>query len=173
MFWTAPWRWLLLLPWPTSWDEAAVACGSIEGYWRCSVLQDSVWCYGDQLQHGNQTKGWTRAQLEIASSIFLVSDFSDDSAAAKNMGIGCVLCLEIDDVEAALAKAVSAGIVDEGKLAKGNSACCCGRLGAWKRSRIHVVSHGSFALRSRRTLTWKLESGLIWSLDCDLRSHIT
>ncbi|XP_052293886.1 uncharacterized protein LOC127901206 [Citrus sinensis] len=80
---------------------------------------------------------------------------------SKNMGIGCVLCLEIGDVEAALAKVVSAGIVDEGKLAKGNSAYCCGRLGAWKRSRIHVVSHGSFALRSRRTLTWKLESGLI------------
>lgn len=58
-------------------------------------------------------------------------------------------------------KAVSAGVVAEGKLAEGNNACCSGRLGAWERSRILVVSHGSFALRSRSALTWKLESGLI------------
>ena len=77
------------------------------------------------------------------------------------MGIGCVLCLEIGDVEAALAKVVSAGIVDEGKLAEGDGACCSGRLGAWERSRILVVSHGSFTLRSKSVLTWKLESGLI------------
>ncbi|KAK9227630.1 hypothetical protein WN943_012684 [Citrus x changshan-huyou] len=55
------------------------------------------------------------------------------------MGIGCILCLEIDDVEAALAKVVRAGVVVEGKLAKDNGACCSGRLGAWERSRIPVV----------------------------------
>ncbi|KAL9437111.1 hypothetical protein AB3S75_023033 [Citrus x aurantiifolia] len=47
---------------------------------------------------------------------------------AKNMGIGCVLRLEIDDVEAALAKAMSAGVVAEGKLAEGDSACCSGLI---------------------------------------------
>lgn len=38
-------------------DEAAVACGSIEGYWRYSVLQDSIWCYGDQLIMETKRKG--------------------------------------------------------------------------------------------------------------------
>ncbi|GAY65507.1 hypothetical protein CUMW_241650 [Citrus unshiu] len=83
------------------------------------------------------------------------------TTSAKNMGIRCVLCLEIDDVEAALAKAMSDGVVAEGKLAEGDGACCSGRLGAWERSRILVVSHGSFTLRSKSVLTWKLESGLI------------
>ncbi|KAH9724506.1 hypothetical protein KPL70_007511 [Citrus sinensis] len=46
------------------------------------------------------------AQLEIAGSTFLVSNFSNDSA--------------IDDVEAALAKAMSGGVVAEGKLAEGD-----------------------------------------------------
>ncbi|XP_024037292.1 uncharacterized protein At5g48480-like [Citrus clementina] len=92
---------------------------------------------------------------------FLSLDFFDDCSAVKNMGIGCVLCLEIDDVEATLAKAVSVGVAAEGKLAKGNSVGCSGRLGAWERSRILVISHGSFALWSRSALTWKLESGLI------------
>ncbi|KAK9199679.1 hypothetical protein WN944_014871 [Citrus x changshan-huyou] len=45
------------------------------------------------------------------------------------MGIRCVLCLEIDDVEAALAKAMSDGVVVEGKLAEGDGACCSGRTG--------------------------------------------
>ncbi|KAH9706318.1 hypothetical protein KPL70_012166 [Citrus sinensis] len=36
------------------------------------------------------------AQLQIAGSTFHVSAFSDDFAAAKNMGIKCVLCLEIE-----------------------------------------------------------------------------
>ncbi|KAH9740185.1 hypothetical protein KPL71_019391 [Citrus sinensis] len=79
---------------------------------------------------------------------FLSLDFFDD-------------CSAIDDVEATLAKAVSVGVAAEGKLAKGNSVGCSGRLGAWERSRILVISHGSFALWSRSALTWKLESGLI------------
>ncbi|KDO48119.1 hypothetical protein CISIN_1g044588mg [Citrus sinensis] len=63
------------------------------------------------------------AQLEIAGSTFLVSNFSNDSAAAKNMGIGCVLCLEIDDVEAALAKAMSGGVWATGRVGKVKDPC--------------------------------------------------
>ncbi|KAH9794133.1 hypothetical protein WN944_011308 [Citrus x changshan-huyou] len=72
------------------------------------------------------------AQLEIAGSTFLVSDVSGDSAAAQTVGTGCVLCLETEDVEAAVAKAVSAGAVAEGELAEGNGACCGERVGKVK-----------------------------------------
>lgn len=46
--------------------------------------------------------------------------------SVKNAGAGCVLCLETEDVEAAVAKAVAAGAVAEGDLADGADACCGG-----------------------------------------------
>ncbi|KAH9691432.1 hypothetical protein KPL70_016100 [Citrus sinensis] len=63
--------------------------------------------------------------------------------AEQNVGTGCTLCLETEDIHAALANAVSAGAVAKGE------------------STILMVSHGSFALRSRNALRWKLESCLI------------
>ncbi|XWS31197.1 hypothetical protein CRYUN_Cryun23aG0056900 [Craigia yunnanensis] len=68
------------------------------------------------------------AQLELAGSTILVSDIADDSAPVKTMGTGCVLCLETEDVEAAIAKAVSAGAVVEGEITEGNGACCGDRV---------------------------------------------
>ncbi|XP_024040623.1 uncharacterized protein At5g48480-like [Citrus clementina] len=53
----------------------------------------------------------------------------DDSAAAKNVGTGCTLCLETEDIHAALANAVSAGAVAKGELAEGHSARNGGRVG--------------------------------------------
>lgn len=52
--------------------------------------------------------------------------------SAKTGGTGCVLCLETEDVEAAVTKAVSAGAVAEGEVAEGNGACCGGRVGKVK-----------------------------------------
>lgn len=45
---------------------------------------------------------------------------------------GCVLCLETEDVEAALSKAVSAGAVAEGEIVEGDGAFCGGRVGKLK-----------------------------------------
>lgn len=45
---------------------------------------------------------------------------------------GIVLCLETEDVDGAIAKAVSAGGVVEGEIAEGDGACCGGRVGKVK-----------------------------------------
>lgn len=50
----------------------------------------------------------------------------------KTEGTGCVLCLETEDVEAAVTKAVSAGGVEEGEVTEGDGACCGGRVGKVK-----------------------------------------
>ncbi|KAK5784186.1 uncharacterized protein At5g48480 [Gossypium arboreum] len=72
------------------------------------------------------------AQLELAGSTILVSDIADNSTPVKTEGTGCVLCLETEDVEAAIAKAVSAGGVAEGEVTEGDGACCGGRVGKVK-----------------------------------------
>ena len=50
----------------------------------------------------------------------------------KIEGTGCVLCLETEDVEAAINKAVNAGAVAEGEITEGDGACCGGRVGKVK-----------------------------------------
>ncbi|CAJ1778295.1 unnamed protein product [Sphenostylis stenocarpa] len=73
------------------------------------------------------------AELRIAGSSILVADLVDDSASpAKAGGNGVVLCLETEDVEGAVAKAVKAGAVAEGEVAEGEGACCGGRVGKVK-----------------------------------------
>ncbi|XP_021301159.1 uncharacterized protein At5g48480 [Herrania umbratica] len=72
------------------------------------------------------------AQLELAGSTILVSDIAEGSALVKTEGNGCVFCLETEDVEAAIAKAVSAGAVAEGEIAEGDGACCGDRVGKVK-----------------------------------------
>lgn len=73
------------------------------------------------------------AQLGLAGTTILVSGCTDESAApVKTAGTGCVLCLETEDVEAAVAKAVAAGAAAEGELVEGDGACCGGRVGKVK-----------------------------------------
>lgn len=45
---------------------------------------------------------------------------------------GVVLCLETEDVEAAIDKAVNAGAVADGEVIEGEGACCGGRVGKVK-----------------------------------------
>ncbi|XP_027336902.1 uncharacterized protein At5g48480 [Abrus precatorius] len=73
------------------------------------------------------------AELKIAGSSFLVADIVGDSALpAKTGGNAVVLCLETEDVEGAIAKAVSAGAVAEGEVAESEGACGGGRVGKVK-----------------------------------------
>ncbi|XVF81285.1 hypothetical protein PTKIN_Ptkin15bG0143300 [Pterospermum kingtungense] len=72
------------------------------------------------------------AQLELAGSTIVVSDIADDSAPVKTEGTGFVLCLETEDVEAAVTKAVAAGAVAEGEITEGDGACYDGRVGKVK-----------------------------------------
>ncbi|KAJ1400455.1 Vicinal oxygen chelate [Sesbania bispinosa] len=73
------------------------------------------------------------AELKIGGSSVLVSDLVEDSTSqAKTGGNGVVLCLETEDVEGAIAKAVSAGAVAEGDVVEGEGACCGGRVGKMK-----------------------------------------
>ncbi|KAF5746265.1 Lactoylglutathione lyase / glyoxalase I family protein [Tripterygium wilfordii] len=74
------------------------------------------------------------AQLQLAGSTIIVADVEANSATTlKTGGSGCVLCLETEDVEAAVAKAVAAGAVAEGHITEGEEgACCGGRVGKLK-----------------------------------------
>ncbi|KAK8650805.1 hypothetical protein V6N13_140429 [Hibiscus sabdariffa] len=67
------------------------------------------------------------AVLELAGCSVVV--YSDESAPVGSEGIGSQLCLETEDVEAAISKAVSAGAVAEGEITEGGGACCGGRVG--------------------------------------------
>lgn len=51
---------------------------------------------------------------------------------------GVVLCLETEDVGAAIAKAVCAGAVAEGEIVEGEGACCGGSVGKVKDPYGHV-----------------------------------
>ncbi|XP_034689623.1 uncharacterized protein At5g48480-like [Vitis riparia] len=73
------------------------------------------------------------AEVKIGSYSLLVSDLADDSdALAKTVGTGCTICLETDEVEAAVVKAVAAGATNECATADGESACCGGRVAKLK-----------------------------------------
>ncbi|KAE8675172.1 EPIDERMAL PATTERNING FACTOR-like protein 9-like [Hibiscus syriacus] len=72
------------------------------------------------------------AQLELAGSTILVSDIDENSAPVKSEGTGCVLCLETEDVEAAVAKVVSVGGVAESEITEDGGACYVGRVGKVK-----------------------------------------
>ncbi|KAG6785413.1 hypothetical protein POTOM_011143 [Populus tomentosa] len=65
------------------------------------------------------------AQLQLAGSTFVVSGLSDDSASTKAGGTLFAMCLETEDLEAAVTKAVAAGAVAEGGIVEGEGACCC------------------------------------------------
>ncbi|XP_059626271.1 uncharacterized protein At5g48480-like [Cornus florida] len=71
------------------------------------------------------------AELKLGPSSIIVSDIADESSPpVKN---GCVICLETEDVEAAVAKAVKAGAVSEGEeVAEGDGACCGERVNKLK-----------------------------------------
>ncbi|XP_062081090.1 uncharacterized protein At5g48480 [Humulus lupulus] len=71
------------------------------------------------------------AELTVAGSTILVSDLIADSASPVKSGGsgGVMLCLETEDVAAAIAKAVSAGAVAEGEVVEGEGACCGGSVG--------------------------------------------
>ncbi|KAG8388864.1 hypothetical protein BUALT_Bualt02G0169400 [Buddleja alternifolia] len=73
------------------------------------------------------------AELKLGSSTVVVSDLTDDvSAPVKTAVTGSVFCLETEDVETAVAKAVAAGAVSEGEISEGEGACCGGRVGKVK-----------------------------------------
>ncbi|KAA8550543.1 hypothetical protein F0562_002227 [Nyssa sinensis] len=73
------------------------------------------------------------AELKLGSSSILISDLADDSSApVKTVGTGCAICLETEDVEAAVAKAVKAGALTEGEVAEDEITCCGGRVGKVK-----------------------------------------
>ncbi|GMN50205.1 hypothetical protein TIFTF001_019366 [Ficus carica] len=74
------------------------------------------------------------AELKLAGFTILVSDLADDSDdPAKSTGSGgVVLCLETQEVDAAVKKALAAGAVAEGETVEGDSACCGGRVGKVK-----------------------------------------
>ncbi|KAL8026901.1 hypothetical protein ABFX02_14G060100 [Erythranthe guttata] len=73
------------------------------------------------------------AELKLGSSSIVVSDLTDDSSApVKSVVSGSVFCLETEDVEAAVAKAVAAGAVSDGEWTEVEGGCCGGRVGRVK-----------------------------------------
>ncbi|KAI4356308.1 hypothetical protein L6164_000340 [Bauhinia variegata] len=73
------------------------------------------------------------AELKLGASTILVSDLVDDSASAVKTGAnGVVICLETEDVDAAIGNAVNAGAVADGEVVEGEGACCGGRVGKLK-----------------------------------------
>lgn len=55
-----------------------------------------------------------------------------DVSRAKTVGAGCMICLETDDVEAAIEKAIAAGATNQCATTDGDSACCGGRVAKLK-----------------------------------------
>lgn len=73
------------------------------------------------------------AQLKLAGSTIIVADLAENSAKVKTDGTGITLCLETEDVDGAVAKAVAAGAVAEGEITEGAGGCCGGgRVGKVK-----------------------------------------
>ncbi|XP_061351090.1 uncharacterized protein At5g48480 [Gastrolobium bilobum] len=74
------------------------------------------------------------AELKLGGFSILVSDFIGDSVeeALKNGGNTISICLETENVSDAIAKAVSAGAVEEGEIMEGEGACCGERVGKVK-----------------------------------------
>ncbi|PIA35868.1 hypothetical protein AQUCO_03400036v1 [Aquilegia coerulea] len=69
------------------------------------------------------------AELKLASSVIIISDQTDDSAApVKSEGTGSILCLETSDFDGAVANAVKAGAKIEGEVVEGENACCGARV---------------------------------------------
>lgn len=66
------------------------------------------------------------AELKLGDSIFIVSD--DSSAPFKSDIGGCFFCLETEDIDAAVAKAVKAGGVRNGEKVEVDGACIGGRV---------------------------------------------
>ena len=64
--------------------------------------------------------------------LWLVNLFGNGLTREKSAGTGCVLCLETEDVETALSKAVSAGAVADGEIEDGDGVSCGGRVGKLK-----------------------------------------
>lgn len=50
----------------------------------------------------------------------------------KSVVSGSVFCVETEDLEAGVAKAVAAGGVSESEITEGEGACCGGRVGRVK-----------------------------------------
>ncbi|KAI3749721.1 hypothetical protein L2E82_20337 [Cichorium intybus] len=71
------------------------------------------------------------AEIKLGSLMILVSDLPDDSTAPiKTASTGLVFCLETEDIEAAVEKAVNAGA--DGEVTEGEGACSGGRVGKVK-----------------------------------------
>ncbi|KAI3771405.1 hypothetical protein L6452_02569 [Arctium lappa] len=69
------------------------------------------------------------AEIKLGNASILISDLTDDSAApVKSVGTGLVFCLETEDIEAAVDKAIKAGAVAEGEISEGEGASCGGRV---------------------------------------------
>ncbi|KAI3694768.1 hypothetical protein L1987_77748 [Smallanthus sonchifolius] len=70
------------------------------------------------------------AEIKLGSTSILISDVSDDpSAPVTTVASGLVFCLETEDVEAAVEKAVKAGAVADGEISDGEGTWCSGRVG--------------------------------------------
>ncbi|KAJ9565020.1 hypothetical protein OSB04_000986 [Centaurea solstitialis] len=67
------------------------------------------------------------AEIKLGSSTILISDLADDSTVKST---GLVFCLETEDIEGAVEKAVKAG--GEGQMTEGEGAWLGGRVGKVK-----------------------------------------
>lgn len=69
------------------------------------------------------------ADLKLGSAVFSVKDLPEDASQVKTEGAGCVFWLETEDLDGAIAKAVSAGAVADGEVTEGEVG---GRVGKVK-----------------------------------------
>ncbi|XP_073318057.1 uncharacterized protein At5g48480-like [Primulina huaijiensis] len=73
------------------------------------------------------------AELKLGAISIVVSDLTNDSFDPVESAVtGSVFCLETEDVEAAVSKAVTAGAVADGEVSEVEGVCCGGRVGKIK-----------------------------------------
>ncbi|PWA84140.1 glyoxalase/Bleomycin resistance protein/Dihydroxybiphenyl dioxygenase [Artemisia annua] len=71
------------------------------------------------------------AEIKLGSASIILADASDDDTV-KTVGSGVVFCLETEDIEAAVDRAVKAGAVADGEITEGEGAWFGGRVGKVK-----------------------------------------
>ncbi|KAK3001860.1 hypothetical protein RJ639_022129 [Escallonia herrerae] len=118
---------------PQLFVEAPKAADAVQFYKAAFGAEEGVRVMHPKRKADQELPLVLSAELKLGSSAFLVSDLTDDSSApVKTVGSGTVFCLETDDVDAAVGKAVAAGAVSEGETAEREGACCGGRVGKVK-----------------------------------------
>ncbi|KAK6940447.1 Glyoxalase-like domain, group 6 [Dillenia turbinata] len=106
--------------------EAPKAADAVQFYKAAFGAEEVNRCLHPKRKADQELPLILSAELKLGSSVILIADQVDDSLTSSKSGCGscgCVMCLETEDVEAALKKAVAAGASAIGEIMEGEGPC--------------------------------------------------